>query len=97
VNQDAARCGKCRSGVTYREATYGLQGGKAGPVAGLPVPAEGQDVEGKGLRCSVCNGGVACGNVPAGVGFRMSEDRYKLNSRPAESASAAPGKASKTP
>ncbi len=94
---DSARYGECRSGVTQMEATYGPNGSKAGPMAQLQVLGEGQNLEGNGLRCSAYNGGVACGNVSAGVGFFVSGDRYELISSPAESAPPAPPEASKTP
>lgn len=94
---DSARCGECRSGVTQMEASYGLNGSKAGPLAQLQVLGEGQNLEGNELRCPACNGGVACGNVSAGVGFFVSPERYELNYGIAESASPAPPAASKTP
>ncbi|MFF1253617.1 hypothetical protein ACFVYC_14105 [Pseudarthrobacter sp. NPDC058329] len=97
LTPDSTRYGECRSGVTQMEAAYGPQGSKAGPLAQLPVLGEGQNLEGNGLRCSAYNGGVACGNVSAGVGFFVSPDRYDLISGPAGGASAAPSEASKTP
>ncbi|PNI07652.1 hypothetical protein CXX84_15075 [Arthrobacter sp. AFG7.2] len=97
LTPDSARYGECRSGVTEMEATYGPRGSKAGPIAGLPVLADGQNLERNGLRCSAYNGGVACGNVSAGIGFFVSTDRYELISAPAESPSPAPAEPSKTP
>jgi hypothetical protein len=97
LTPDKAKYGECRSGVTQMEATYGPNGSKSGPVAQLPVLGEGQNLEGNGLRCSAYNGGVACGNASAGVGFLVSEDRYELISGPAKTASPAPAEASKTP
>ncbi|VXC44784.1 conserved exported hypothetical protein [Arthrobacter sp. 9AX] len=97
LTPDSARYGECRSGVTQMEATYGPQGSKAGPMAQLQVLGEGQNLEGNGLRCSAYNGGVACGNVSAGVGFFVSPERYELISKPQDSASPAPAGASKTP
>jgi hypothetical protein len=94
---DSARYGECRSGVTQMEATYGPKGSKAGALAQLQVLGEGQNVEGNGLRCSAYNGGVACGNVSAGVGFFISPEHYELISGSAETASPAPAEASKTP
>ncbi|WP_461189231.1 hypothetical protein [Arthrobacter sp. Z4-13] len=96
LTPDSARYGECRSGVTQMEATYGPNGSKAGPVAQLQVLGEGQNLENNGLRCTAYNGGVACGNVSAGVGFFLSQDRYELISGPAESATPAPAEASKT-
>jgi hypothetical protein len=96
LTPDHARYGECRSGVTQMEATYGPRGSKTGPLAQLPVLADGQNLERNGLRCSAYNGGVACGNVSAGVGFFVSADRYELISGPAEAPSPAPAEASKT-
>jgi hypothetical protein len=97
LTPDSARYGECRSGVTQMEATYGPKGSKAGALAQLQVLGEGQNLEGNGLRCSAYNGGVACGNVSAGVGFFVSPKHYELISGPAETASPAPGNPSKTP
>jgi hypothetical protein len=97
LTPDSARYGECRSGVTQMEATYGPKGSKAGALAQLQVLGEGQNLEGNGLRCSAYNGGVACGNVSAGVGFFVSPEHYELISGPAETASPAPGNPSKTP
>jgi hypothetical protein len=66
-------------------------------LAQLPVLADGQNLERNGLRCSAYNGGVACGNVSAGVGFFVSTERYELISGPAEGTPPAPAEASKTP
>jgi hypothetical protein len=97
LTPDSARYGECRSGVTQMEATYGPHGSKAGPVARLQVLGEGQNLEGNGLRCSAYNGGVACGNVSAGVGFFVSPERYELISGQVGSAPPVPAEASKTP
>lgn len=97
LTPDSATYGQCRSGVTQMEATYGPRGSRTGPLAQLAVLAEGQNLERNGLRCSAYNGGVACGNVSAGVGFFVSPDRYELISGPAESLSPAPAEPSKTP
>ncbi|WP_285244448.1 hypothetical protein [Pseudarthrobacter sp. fls2-241-R2A-127] len=94
---DSARYGECRSGVTTMEATYGPKGSKSGPLAQLPVLADGQNLERNGLRCSAYNGGVACGNVSAGVGFFVSTERYELIPGPGATASTAPADALKTP
>jgi hypothetical protein len=96
LTPDSATYGECRSGVTQMEATYGPRGSKTGPLAQLPVLADGQNLERNGLRCSAYNGGVACGNVSAGVGFFVSADRYELISGPAEGPSPAPAEPSKT-
>lgn len=88
----AATYGECRSGVTQMEATYGPGGSKAGPLTQLPVLAEGANLERNGLRCSAYNGGVACGNVSAGVGFFIAADRYELIQAPAPNPSATPSK-----
>lgn len=97
LTPDSATYGECRSGVTQMEATYGPRGSKAGPLAQLAVLPEGTNLERNGLRCSAYNGGVACGNVSAGVGFFVSRDRYELISRPTGSPAAAPVEPSKTP
>jgi hypothetical protein len=97
LTPDSAKYGECRSGVTQMEATYGPSGSKAGPVAQLPVLGEGQNLEGNGLRCSAYNGGVACGNVSAGVGFFVSPERYEVISGQDGQASPTPAEASKTP
>ncbi len=68
---------------------------KAGVMAELPVLADGQNLERNGLRCSAYNGGVACGNVSAGVGFFVSPGRYELIQAPAGTASPAPAKPQK--
>jgi hypothetical protein len=94
---DSARYGECRSGVTQMEAAYGPKGSKSGPIAQLPVLGEGQNLEGNGLRCSAYNGGVACGNVSAGVGFFVSRNHYELISGPAKTAAPASTGAGKTP
>ncbi|WP_041651971.1 hypothetical protein [Pseudarthrobacter phenanthrenivorans] len=96
LTPDDARYGECRSGVTQMEATYGPKGNKTGPIAELPVLAEGQNLERNGLRCSAYNGGVACGNVSAGIGFFVSAERYELISVPRSSSSPAPGEPSKS-
>jgi len=97
LTPDSARYGECRSGVTQMEATYGPGGSKTGDISELQVLGEGQNLEGNGLRCSAYNGGVACGNVSAGVGFFVSPEHYELIFGPAESASPAPVEGSKTP
>ncbi|MCU1565499.1 MAG: hypothetical protein JWQ56_436 [Pseudarthrobacter sp.] len=97
LTPDRATYGECRSGVTQMEATYGPKGSKTGDISELEVLGEGQNLEGNGLRCSAYNGGVACGNVSAGVGFFVSPDHYELISGPAESASPVPAEGSKTP
>ncbi|WP_231369879.1 MULTISPECIES: hypothetical protein [Micrococcaceae] len=94
---DSARYGECRSGVTTMEATYGPKGNKAGPLTQLPVLADGQNLERNGLRCSAYNGGVACGNVSAGVGFFVSTERYELIPGPDKSTAPPQAGASKTP
>ena len=94
---DTARYGACRSGVTSMEAAYGPKGTKAGPLAQLPVLADGQTLERNGLRCSAYNGGVACGNVSAGVGFFVSPERYELIPGPPASGPGPQPEASKTP
>jgi hypothetical protein len=97
LTPDSARYGECRSGVTQMEATYGPKGSKSGPLTQLAVLAEGGNVERNGLRCSAYNGGVACGNVSAGVAFFVSRDRYELISKTPETASPAASEASKSP
>lgn len=97
LTPDKATYGECRSGVTELEATFGPNGSKAGPLARLPVLADGRNLERNGLRCSAYNGGVACGNVSAGVGFFVSPQRYELISGEATDTSKAPREASKTP
>lgn len=97
LTPDAARYGECRSGVTQMEAAYGPKGSKTGPLAQLRVLTEGQNIERNGLRCSAYNGGVACGNVSAGVAFFVARDRYELVSKVSETASPAAAPASKSP
>lgn len=97
LTPDAARYGECRSGVTQTEATYGPGGSKAGPLLQVRALANGQNLERNGLRCSAYNGGVACGNVSAGVGFFVSPQKYELISAPAPGTATAPADAPKTP
>jgi hypothetical protein len=97
LTPDKATYGECRSGVTQMEAAYGPRGNKSGPLTGLAVLAQGRNLERNGLRCSAYNGGVACGNVSAGVGFFVSREGYELISKAAESAAPAPAMASKSP
>ena len=66
-------------------------------LAQLPVLADGQNLERNGLRCSAYNGGVACGNVSAGVGFFVSTERYELIPGPDKSTAPPQAGASKTP
>ncbi|MBT2535237.1 hypothetical protein [Arthrobacter sp. ISL-69] len=97
LTPDKTSYGECRSGVTQMEAAFGPKGSKAGPVSQLPVLEDGQNLERNGLRCSAYNGGVACGNVSAGVAFFISRDHYELVSGGSENASATPSEASKSP
>ncbi|WP_457948487.1 hypothetical protein ACTAQI_21070 [Pseudarthrobacter sp. alpha12b] len=97
LSPDTARYGECRSGVTSMEGTYGPKGNKAGPLTQLPVLADGQNLERNGLRCSAYNGGVACGNVSAGVGFFVSPQRYELIPGPNKSSEPVPPEGQKTP
>ncbi|HEY8754504.1 MAG TPA: hypothetical protein VIM40_12760 [Arthrobacter sp.] len=97
LTPDKATYGGCRSGVTQMEAAYGPKGNKNGPLTELPVLAEGQNLERNGLRCSAYNGGVACGNVSAGVGFFVARERYELISKEMATTSPPPVEASKTP
>jgi hypothetical protein len=107
-----AMYGECRSGVTAMEAAHGPQGtgpqgngprengsGEKGDgvIAGLPVLADGGNLERNGLRCSAYAGGVACGNVSGGVAFFVSRDHYELVSRGDENAASAPSRAPKSP
>ena len=92
-----ASYGECRSGVTQQEAAFGPRGSRNGPISQLPVLGEGQNLERNGLRCSAYNGGVACGNVSAGIAFFVSRDRYELISEPGKTAAQAPSDAPKTP
>ncbi|QCO97120.1 hypothetical protein FCN77_04545 [Arthrobacter sp. 24S4-2] len=97
LTPDKASYGECRSGVTQMEAEFGPEGTKSGPISRLPVLEDGQNLERNGLRCSAYNGGVACGNLSAGVGFFISRDRYELVSGGGEKASATPSEAPKSP
>jgi hypothetical protein len=97
LTPDTVSYGGCRSGVTQMEAAYGPKGSKSGPLSQLPVLAEGQNIERNGLRCAADNGGVACGNVSAGVAFFVARDRYELISKESERPSPASGAPSKTP
>ncbi|MEE2569821.1 hypothetical protein V1638_10490 [Pseudarthrobacter sp. J64] len=97
---DSARYGECRTGVTSMEAEYGPNGQAGGPISQLAVLPNGQNLERNGLRCSAYNGGVACGNVSAGVGFFVAKDKYELLSAPPAEPTAVPdatGTAPKTP
>ena len=97
LTPERAGYGECRSGVTQQEAESGPQGSRKGPISQLPVLGEGQNLERNGLRCSAYNGGVACGNVSAGVAFFVSRERYELISDPGKTAAQAPSDAPKTP
>lgn len=97
LTPDKASYGECRSGVTQMEAEYGPKGTKAGPISKLPVLEEGQNLERNGLRCSAYNGGVACGNLSAGVAFFISRDHYELVSEAPANASGTPSEAPKSP
>ncbi|MBT2533109.1 hypothetical protein J7E83_13450 [Arthrobacter sp. ISL-48] len=97
LTPDTVRYGDCRSGVTQMEAAYGPKGSKSGPLTQLPVLADGQNIERNGLRCSAYNGGVACGNVSAGVAFFVARDRYELIFKAPERPSPASDAPSKTP
>lgn len=78
LTPEKAVYGECRSGVTEMEAEFGPEGSRKGPISELPVLEEGQNIERNGLRCSAYNGGVACGNVTAGVAFFVSRNGYQL-------------------
>ncbi|HSO91159.1 MAG TPA: hypothetical protein VLR70_08430 [Arthrobacter sp.] len=97
LTPERAGYGECRSGVTQQEAEFGPKGSRKGPISQLPVLDEGQNLERNGLRCSAYNGGVACGNVSAGVAFFVSRDRYELISDAGEPAAQGPSDAPKTP
>jgi len=97
LTPEKAGYGECRSGVTQQEAEFGSKGSRAGPISQLPVLDEGQSVERNGLRCSAYNGGVACGNVSAGVAFFVTRDRYELIPNTGKPASQDPSIAPKTP
>ncbi|MEC5181946.1 hypothetical protein [Arthrobacter sp. CG_A4] len=89
--------GECRSGVTQQEAEFGLKGSRNGPISQLPVLDDGKNLERNGLRCSAYDGGVACGNISAGVAFFVSRDRYELFSDAGKQASQTPSEAPKAP
>lgn len=97
LTPDKAGYGECRSGVTQMEAEFGPKGTRAGPISRLPVLEDGQNLERNGLRCSAYNGGVACGNVSAGVALFISRDHYELVSGGGANASATPSEAPKSP
>lgn len=97
LTPEKAGYGECRSGVTQQEAEFGPEGSRAGPISQLPVLDEGQNLERNGLRCSAYNGGVACGNVSAGVAFFVTRDRYELIPNTGNQASQDPSEAPKTP
>ncbi|MGW9412952.1 hypothetical protein [Arthrobacter cupressi] len=78
LRPDTVEYGGCRSGVTEMEAEFGPKGNRTGPIAELPVLSEGQNIERNGLRCSAYNGGVACGNISAGVAFFVNRAGYLL-------------------
>ncbi len=95
VRPDKVVYGECRSGVTQMEAEFGPKGTKNGPISQLPVLEDGQNIERNGLRCSAYNGGVACGNVSAGVAFFVSRSTYQLVEPPEPTQS--PGTEAPTP
>lgn len=97
LTPERASYGECRSGVTQQEAEFGPGGSRSGPVSQLRVLDEGQNLERNGLRCSAYNGGVACGNVSAGVAFFVSRDNYELIPDAAKEAPGTPPDAPKTP
>jgi len=97
LTPEKAGYGECRSGVTQQEAEFGPKGSRTGPISQLPVLDEGQGLERNGLRCSAYNGGVACGNVSAGVAFFITRDRYELIPNTVKQASQDPSTAPKTP
>ena len=97
LTPEKAGYGECRSGVTQQEAEFGPKGSRTGPISQLPVLDEGQNLERNGLRCSAYNGGVACGNVSAGVAFFVTRDRYELIPNTGKQASQDPSTAPKTP
>ena len=97
LTPERAGYGECRSGVTQQEAEYGPRGSRNGPISQLPVLDEGQNLERNGLRCSAYNGGVACGNVSAGVAFFVSRDRYELISDAGKTAAQRPSRHAKNP
>ena len=97
LTPEKAGYGECRSGVTQQEAEFGAKGGRAGPISQLPVLGEGQTLERNGLRCSAYNGGVACGNVSAGVAFFVTRDRYELIPAAGQPGPQDPSTAPKTP
>ena len=92
-----ATYGECRSGVTQQEAEFGAKGSRNGPISQLPVLPDGENVERNGLRCSAYNGGVACGNVSAGVAFFVSRDHYELISAVPKPGAPASSEAPKSP
>lgn len=97
LTPEKAGYGECRSGVTQQEAEFGPRGSRTGPISQLPVLGEGQGLERNGLRCSAYNGGVACGNVSAGVAFFVTRDRYELIPNTGKQAAPGPSAAPKTP
>ena len=97
LTPEKASYGECRSGVTQQEAEFGPKGSRKGPISQLQVLEEGQNLERNGLRCSAYNGGVACGNVSAGVAFFVTRDRYELIPNTGKQASQSPSAAPKTP
>lgn len=97
LTPEKAGYGECRSGVTQQESEFGPKGSRTGPISQLPVLDEGQGLERNGLRCSAYNGGVACGNVSAGVAFFITRDRYELIPNTVKQASQDPSTAPKTP
>ncbi|BCW65915.1 hypothetical protein NicSoilB4_06780 [Arthrobacter sp. NicSoilB4] len=97
LTPEKAGYGECRSGVTQQEAEFGPKGSRTGPISQLPVLDEGQGLERNGLRCSAYNGGVACGNVSAGVAFFVTRDRYELIPNTGKQTSQSPSGAPKTP
>ena len=75
LSPDKAVYGECRSGVTQHGVRVRTQRNAAtARISQLPVLDDGQSLERNGLRCSAYNGGVACGNVSAGVAFFVTRD-----------------------
>ncbi|MDD1475590.1 hypothetical protein [Arthrobacter sp. H16F315] len=97
LTPERAGYGECRSGVTEQEAEFGPRGSHTGSISELPVLDEGKNLERNGLRCSAYNGGVACGNVSAGVAFFVSRDHYELIQNAGKQGSQGPSEAPKTP
>ncbi|MGG5171760.1 hypothetical protein ACQR35_06220 [Pseudarthrobacter sp. J1738] len=93
----AVRYGNCRAGATAMENEFGPKGTRNGEISQLETLEDGTAVERNGLRCTVYNNGVACGNLSAGVGFFVSRTEYQLLAPDAKAGKTTKSSPSSTP